>query len=119
MRKHAAVEYAKQKLSEEFLFPKQLTLANKQQINAIIQDGKLIIDGKQVSWFKEELNDEQKEAVAAALRGECRPFPFIIFGPPVIAFQYNIILFLIRLLFKLCNQIDKQFFRRVPAKHQH
>lgn len=82
IRKHAAVEYAKQKLSEAFLFPKQLALANDLQLNAMIQDEQLTIDGKQTPWFK-DLNGEQKEAVAGALRGECRPNPFIIFGPPV------------------------------------
>lgn len=82
MRKHAAIEYTKQKLTSSFLFPKQLTLADYIQLNAKIVDSKLQIAGKETPWFR-ELNNEQQEAVAGALRGECRPLPFIIFGPPV------------------------------------
>lgn len=85
-RKHAAVDYAKQKLSESFLFPKKLTLANSLQLKADIHDEKLMLDGQETQWFK-DLNGEQKEAVAGALRGECRPYPFIIFGPPVCSIQ--------------------------------
>lgn len=48
----------------------------------MVSNSKLHLDGEAVPWYK-DLNDEQKEAVAAALRGECRPLPFIIFGPPV------------------------------------
>lgn len=108
IRKHAAVEYAKQKLSEAFLFPKQLTLANDLQLNAAVQEEQLMIDGKQTPWFK-DLNGEQKEAVAGALRGECRPNPFIIFGPPVSNSTFRLllpILFQIFEFWKFCSYLS-------------
>lgn len=77
-----AIDYAKQKLSESFLFPKNLITAKQFQFNAEIIDEKLHLNGKETAWIK-DLNEEQKEAVAIALRGECRPLPLIIFGPPV------------------------------------
>lgn len=77
-----AIEYAKQKFTESFLFPKTLNITNDLQFNAKIVDGKLQLDGKETAWHK-DLNEEQKDAVAVALRGECRPLPLIIFGPPV------------------------------------
>lgn len=82
-RKHAAIDYAKKKLPEEFLFPKKLDVASNLQVEAEISDGELLIDGNAVPWFSTNLNDEQKKSVAGALRGECRPLPYIIFGPPV------------------------------------
>lgn len=85
-----AIEYAKQKFSESFLFPKTLSTANGLQLNAKVVDGKLELDGKETAWHK-DLNDEQKEAVAVALRGECRPLPLIIFGPPVSENPCNIV----------------------------
>lgn len=83
-RKHAAIDYAKMKLPEEFLFPKVLVEASKVQVNAeVTSNGELLIDGRMVPWFTANLNDEQKQSVAGALRGDCRPIPYIIFGPPV------------------------------------
>lgn len=58
-------------------------------MNAEIVDGKLHLNGKQTVWYK-DLNEEQKEAVAVALRGECRPLPLIIFGPAVRTIAHQI-----------------------------
>lgn len=81
-RKHAAVEYVKQKLDESFLFPRGLQLAENLQFDAKLNDNKLILNGVEKPWFR-EINEEQQKAVVGALRGECRPYPFIVFGPPV------------------------------------
>lgn len=82
-RKHAAIDYAKMKMPEPFLFPKKMCVAETLQLNVELKDGKLMLEDNEIPWFKSSLNKEQKQAVADSLKGECRPYPYIIFGPPV------------------------------------
>ncbi|XP_060698542.1 RNA helicase Mov10l1 [Hemiscyllium ocellatum] len=39
-------------------------------------------NGQECTFFNSLLNDYQKSAVKRILRGECRPIPYIVFGPP-------------------------------------
>lgn len=82
-RKHAAVDYAKKKLNQSFLFPNEIS-TKPLQLNAELKDNKLMLNKSEEKWFKADLNEEQKQSVAGALRGQCRPLPYIILGPPVI-----------------------------------
>jgi len=35
-----------------------------------------------VKWFNKSLNMRQRAAVVRILEGQCRPLPYVIFGPP-------------------------------------
>lgn len=60
-----------QNLGFSFLFPvtKQLKMSQ-------------IRDNAEIRWFYNNLNGSQKDGVRRILNGNCRPMPYIIFGPP-------------------------------------
>jgi len=35
-----------------------------------------------MKWFNTSLNMHQRSAVVRVLEGQCRPMPYVIFGPP-------------------------------------
>uniref|UniRef100_A0A667WEJ1 RNA helicase n=2 Tax=Myripristis murdjan TaxID=586833 RepID=A0A667WEJ1_9TELE len=65
------------------LFPTKLTLQAPQFVFFLI-DGKL--PSKPIPceghFFNPDLNPPQREAVKRILSGECRPLPYVLFGPP-------------------------------------
>ena len=70
-RCHHAIDLAPH-MVEQVLFPTDVII--KAPIKRIPIDS--------INWFNPSLNIQQKLAVVGALRGECRPTPYIIFGPP-------------------------------------
>lgn len=69
--------------SPDFLFPTKDPESKTPQLDVDLdQNNNLLLNGQQIPWFNDQLNIEQMEAVALALRGERRPLPFLINGPP-------------------------------------
>lgn len=67
-----------------FLFPAHLEMPLKTpQMEANLSDnGEMTISGKNVNWYNQNLNIYQKRAIVNILRGETRPCPYVIYGPP-------------------------------------
>lgn len=80
-KQHHAIEKVHKSFGIEYLFPLQVNIKSP-QLDVKIDDGKLLCNGTSEKWFNESLNNIQKEAVKNVLRGETRPMPYIIFGPP-------------------------------------
>lgn len=69
LRKHSAVDYAKIKMPETFLFPKKLSISNTLQLNVSLDGERLMLDGAEIPIFNSHgLNIEQKQAVVHALK---------------------------------------------------
>lgn len=66
------------------LFPSRIQPHNYLQFDASLINGDLVSNrrGRKLPWFNENLNIVQKKAIIQVLRGETRPMPYIIFGPP-------------------------------------
>lgn len=80
---HHGIECAIQHLGEQLLFPKVVEITDAAQIDAHLDvDGKLVANGVNIPWFKQEIDASQKAAVVQALRAQFRPMPTIIHGPP-------------------------------------
>lgn len=90
MRKcHYAVQRIIQKMGEQFLFPQRLVKCAAVQLDVRLdEDGRMWLcrgngtADTELPWFEQSLNIVQKEAVKNVLRGEARPMPYVIFGPP-------------------------------------
>ena len=70
-RCHHAIDLAPH-LLDQVLFP----------TNVVIKPSLRKVPISSINWFNQTLNIRQKLAVVGALSGECRPTPYIIFGPP-------------------------------------
>jgi RNA helicase armi len=70
-------------LGLDFLFPNVEAFKKNLQLEVnLSEDGKLVMNGNEHEFFNQSLNVYQKQAVVSVLRGECRPLPYIIYGPP-------------------------------------
>lgn len=74
-RCHHGVMTIKKQNGREMLFP-----VPKEQLKS--PNIQVKEDAKSLRCFMSELNIYQREGVIRALRNECRPAPYIIFGPP-------------------------------------
>lgn len=82
---HHALDRGIDKLGESFFLPKKIVVRETQQLDVILDEhGNLKRDGftRIYPWFNNELNIVQKHAILNILRGETRPMPYILFGPP-------------------------------------
>ncbi|CAH2102325.1 unnamed protein product [Euphydryas editha] len=72
-RLHYAINLALSNLGPDILFPTRINIKCQK------------IPGEQldnIKWFNTKLNNEQKSAIINIVKGECRPMPYVIFGPP-------------------------------------
>ena len=70
-------------LGFDFIFPHLENFIKSPQVDVTLgANGKMDINGEQFDFFNKNLNQYQKEAVKNVLRGDIRPLPYIIYGPP-------------------------------------
>lgn len=88
-KQHHAIKSVTDKMGADFLFPVKINTNPTVQLDVDIDvDGNLVCTDKlsgnktYLKWFNNNLNSIQKEAVKNILRGEARPMPYIVFGPP-------------------------------------
>lgn len=82
-RQHHALKtvLADSGLGLNFLFPTNVVSKNP-QVDVELVDGVMMRGSKRLEWNNKSLNVYQKQAVVNVLRGENRPLPYIIYGPP-------------------------------------
>ncbi|XP_050666667.1 probable RNA helicase armi [Leptidea sinapis] len=72
-RFHHAINQVISNLGPDVLFPSRLQISPPQVSSDKIEN---------IQWYNEKLNSGQRNTIVNILRGECRPMPYIIFGPP-------------------------------------
>uniref|UniRef100_A0A182WBI2 RNA helicase n=1 Tax=Anopheles minimus TaxID=112268 RepID=A0A182WBI2_9DIPT len=89
-KQHHAIKRIQMTLGYEYLFPEQIKVQAPQlnvRLNArndMLRE-EVTADAVKVRilpWYNTVLNRYQKQAIVNVLRGEARPMPHIIFGPP-------------------------------------
>uniref|UniRef100_A0A2M3YYR3 RNA helicase n=1 Tax=Anopheles braziliensis TaxID=58242 RepID=A0A2M3YYR3_9DIPT len=91
---HHALDKVTDTLGMEYLFPDRIT-PNEPLMNVLLNEREEMVlyddsakedngDGKErkLPWYNQRLNLYQKRAIVNVLRGEVRPLPYVIFGPP-------------------------------------
>lgn len=81
-RKHIGVDDAVSKFLHDFLFPEEFIVCEPQLDVLEDANNTLTLNGTALSFHLKRLNVEQTEVVKQVLRGEFRPLPYIIYGPP-------------------------------------
>lgn len=87
VKQHNAVKRLAQKCLKDFpqlLFPDRIVTQKNCQFDVSLDGDDLVLKfpKRTLKWFNPKLNAIQKEAIVNILRGESRPTPYIIFGPP-------------------------------------
>lgn len=85
-KQHEAINRAFEKMSSAsscFFFPSTI-IPKEPQLRVVVKGDELQVESfsRTFPFFNKRLNEEQKKAVASIIRGEARPQPYIIFGPP-------------------------------------
>lgn len=84
IRLHFAIDLATNIFGMRILKPKEIIVREKPLLDVCLtkrKNLKLIKGGKQLKWFNESLNANQRMTVANILRGDAEN-PYVIFGPP-------------------------------------
>lgn len=82
---HHAIDKATINLGESFFFPSKVLIQHPVKLDIILNENLELVRENFTCvypWFNKDLNVYQKEAVKNVLRGETRPLPYVIFGPP-------------------------------------
>ncbi|GAB0100979.1 Probable RNA helicase armi [Sergentomyia squamirostris] len=90
---HHAVGKILPHLGDCVVFPTKVEL-KPPQIDVVLNDQGDMVDqmnGRELSWFNKKLNEAQRRAVRNVLRGEARPMPYVIFGPPGTGKTYTVL----------------------------
>lgn len=81
VRQHMAIDYTNETLGLHIMLPETVQLGEK-QLDVKLVDKKLIHRDRELQWYNKSLDEYQRQAVVNILKGETRPIPYVIFGPP-------------------------------------
>lgn len=102
--------------SPQLLFPDRIVTQKKCQFDVQLVNGELELNQQKrpLKWLNPKLNQIQKKAVLNILRGESRPMPYVIFGPPgklssFISFFNYILLYSVMTLILSAHRYRKDF----------